>query len=32
MDTDVPAEDHIVRYIKPSMVREDRTADGSDFA
>ena len=31
MDTDLPAEDHIVRYVKPSMVREDGTADGSDF-
>ena len=28
---DLPAEDHVVRYIKPSMVREDGTADGSDF-
>ena len=31
MAADVPAEDHIVRYVKPSMVREDGTADGSDF-
>ena len=27
----LPAGDHIVRYVKPSMVREDGTADGSDF-
>ena len=28
---DLPAGDHIVRYIKPSMIRDDGTADGSDF-
>ena len=31
MATDLPADDHIVRYVKPSMIREDGTADGSDF-
>ena len=28
---DLPADDHIVRYVKPSMIQEDGTADGSDF-
>ena len=28
---DLPASDHIVRYVKPSMIQEDGTADGSDF-
>ncbi len=28
---DLPADDQIVRYVKPSMIREDGTADGSDF-
>ena len=28
---DLPAGDHIVRYVKPSMIQEDGTADGSDF-
>ena len=28
---DLPASDHIVRYIKPSIIQEDGTADGSDF-
>lgn len=27
----LPAEDHIVRYVKPSMIQDDGTADGSDF-
>ena len=27
----LPADDHIVRYVKPSMIQEDGTADGSDF-
>lgn len=28
---DLPADDHIVRYVKPSMIKEDGSADGSDF-
>lgn len=28
---DLPEGDQIVRYVKPSMVRDDGTADGSDF-
>ena len=28
---DLPAGDQIVRYVKPSMILEDGTADGSDF-
>ena len=28
---DLPTDDHIVRYVKPSMIQEDGTADGSDF-
>lgn len=28
---DLPADDHVVRYVKPSMVLEDGTPDGSDF-
>ena len=28
---DLPAADHIVRYIKPSMVQEDGAANGADF-
>ena len=28
---DLPAGDEIVRYVKPSMIQEDGTADGSDF-
>ena len=28
---DLPADDHVVRYIKPSMILEDGTPDGSDF-
>ena len=28
---DLPADDHIVRYVKPSMILEDGRADGSDF-
>lgn len=27
----VPTGDHIVRYVKPSMIQEDGTADGADF-
>ena len=27
----IPQADHIVRYVKPSMVQDDGTADGSDF-
>ena len=27
----IPAVDHIVRYVKPSMIQDDGTADGSDF-
>ncbi len=27
----LPAGDHVVRYVKPSMILEDRIADGSDF-
>ena len=27
----LPAGDQIVRYVKPSMIQEDGTADGSDF-
>ncbi len=28
---DLPENDNIVRYVKPSMIQEDGTADGSDF-
>lgn len=28
---DLPADDHVVRYVKPSMILEDGTPDGSDF-
>ncbi len=28
---DLPPGDHIVRYVKPSMIQEDGTTDGSDF-
>lgn len=28
---DLPADDHVVRYIKPSMILEDGTPDGSGF-
>ena len=27
----LPAGDHVVRYVKPSMIQEDGTVDGSDF-
>ncbi len=29
--SNLPTGDQIVRYVKPSMIREDGTADGSDF-
>lgn len=28
---DLPAGDHIVRYVKPSMIGEDGTANGAEF-
>ena len=28
---DLPAGDHVVRYVKPSMIQEDGTPDGSEF-
>ena len=28
---DLPEDDHIVRYVKPSMIEDDGTPDGSDF-
>ncbi len=28
---DLPADDHVVRYVKPSMILEDGVVDGSDF-
>ena len=28
---DLPAGDHVVRYVKPSMILSDGTPDGSDF-
>lgn len=28
---DLPANDHIVRYVKPSMVLEDGSPNGSEF-
>jgi len=28
---DLPQDDRIVRYVKPSMIQEDGTADGSEF-
>ncbi len=31
MRNDLPSDDHIVRYVKPSMIQEDGTVDGSDF-
>ena len=30
-DEDLPESDHIVRYIKPTMVRENGNPDGSSF-
>ena len=27
----LPTGDHVVRYVKPSMIQDDGTADGSDF-
>ena len=31
MRDNIPEGDHIVRYVKPSMIQDDGTADGSDF-
>ncbi len=31
MRVDLPTGDRIVRYVKPSMIQEDGTVDGSDF-
>lgn len=31
MRDNIPAGNHIVRYVKPSMIQDDGTADGSDF-
>ncbi len=28
---ELPADDHVVRYVKPSMILEDGVVDGSDF-
>lgn len=28
---DLPAANHIVRYVKPSMIQEDGTANGAEF-
>lgn len=28
---DLPSTDQVVRYVKPSMIQDDGTADGSDF-
>lgn len=28
---DLPANDHIVRYVKPTMIEADGSADGADF-
>ena len=28
---DLPPDNYIVRYVKPSMIQEDGTVDGSDF-
>ncbi len=28
---DLPADDHLVPYIKPSMISDNGTADTSDF-
>ena len=28
---DLPPEDHIVRYVKPRSIRQDKTVDGSAF-
>ena len=28
---DLPPDDHIVRYVKPSMIQENGVADGSNF-
>lgn len=30
-ENELPNHDHVVRYVKPSMVREDGTVDGADF-
>ena len=31
MGDDLPVSDHIVRYVKPSLVRDDGSRDGSSF-
>ena len=31
INDDLPSDDHIVRYVKPSMIRKDGTPDGADF-
>tara|TARA_R110002096_G_scaffold46313_2_gene123601 strand:- start:2007 stop:2459 length:453 start_codon:yes stop_codon:yes gene_type:complete len=31
MSADLPLADHIVRYVKPSMIEEDGTANGAEF-
>ena len=31
MRDNIPEGDHIVRYVKSSMIQDDETADGSDF-
>ncbi len=31
MEDDLSADDHIVRYVKPSMILEDGTASGTGF-
>jgi hypothetical protein len=28
---DLPEDDHVVRYVKPSAIQEDGTVDGSEF-
>ena len=28
---DLPNDDQVVRYVKPSMIQEDGTPDGSEF-
>lgn len=31
INDDLPPDDHIVRYVKPSMIRKDGTPDGAEF-
>ena len=28
---DLPVDDHVVRYVKPSLIRDDETVSGAAF-